>query len=370
MREGTRETGRGAQSLQPCGGTIASAAPARNALTMMLGVLLWLWAAVVPAQTTALGLEYAQVDGISLRLDLFRPADAPAAGAPVVLWVHGGGWCSGARAPLPDYAGALVAQGFAVAAASYRLTSTTPNCANAAGVDWPLPLHDLKAAVRWLRANSAALALDPSRIGIWGQSAGAHLALALAYTAGQSAYEGTVGSHLGVSSAVQAVLGYFPPSDLIELGPDFARTPPGRPDLVAVVDGPGQPHAHLIGFGAAGEGMGLIRQNLTNAVAPWPARVAAARSASPLHALSAAAPPTYLLHGAADLVVPVQQSRRLASALAATGVQHQYIEVAGLGHVPPSADDSAAARLWIAGVLRYAVFADGFEAAALVSAPR
>ena len=139
---------------------------------------------------------------------------------------------------------------------------------------------------------------------------------------------------------------------------------------VAVVDGPGQPHAHLIGFGAAGEGMGLIRQNLTNPVAPWPARVAAARSASPLHALSAAAPPTYLLHGAADLVVPVQQSRRLASALAATGVQHRYIEVAGLGHVPPSAEDSAAAQAWIAGVLRSSVFADGFEAPALVSAPR
>jgi acetyl esterase/lipase len=337
---------------------------------MRLGLLLSLWAAAVPAQTTALGLEYAQVDGFSLRLDLFRPAETPAAGSPVVLWVHGGGWCSGARAPLPDYAGALVAQGFAVAAASYRLISTTPNCANAAGVDWPLPLHDLKAAVRWLRANSAALALDPARIGIWGQSAGGHLALALAYTAGQSAYEGTVGSHLGVSSEVQAVLAYFPPSELIELGPDFARTPPGRPDLVATVEGPGQPHAHLIGFGAAGEGIGLIRQNLANPLAPWPARVSAARSASPLYALDPAAPPTYLLHGAADLVVPVQQSRRLASALAASGVPHQYVEVAGLGHVPPPAVESAAARLWIAGVLRSAVFADGFEASAPASLPR
>ena len=348
----------------------APARAAQDGRALTLGLLLWLWVAVAPAQTTTLGIEYAQVDGVSLRLDLFRPADAPAAGAPVVLWVHGGGWCSGARAPLPDYASGLVAQGFAVAAASYRLTSTTPNCANAAGVDWPLPLHDLKAAVRWLRANSAALALDPARIGVWGQSAGGHLALALAYTAGQSAYEGTVGSHLGVSSEVQAVLAYFPPSELIELGPDFARTPPGRPDLVAAVEGPGQPHAHLIGFGAAGEGMGLIRQNLANPEAPWPARVAAARSASPLHALGPAAPPTYLLHGAADLVVPVQQSRRLAGALAASGVPHQYVEIAGLGHVPPSAAESAAARLWIAGVLRSAVFADGFEAPAPASLPR
>jgi acetyl esterase/lipase len=280
--------------------------------------------------------------------------------------VQGGGWCAGARAPLPAYAAALPAEGIAVAAVSYRLTSSTPDCANTGGATWPAQIHDLKGAVRFLRANAATWNLDPSRVAAWGQSAGAHLATVLALSAGDAALEGTVGGNLAQSSAVAAVVAYYPPTDLLRLGPDFALDPPNLPGAVAVVDGPAQPHAILVGFGAAGEGMGVLRANEANPLAPWPQRIALARSASPVAWASGGDPPVYLLHGTADTTVPLNQARRLRDALLGAGVATTYREIAGLGHVPPDAGTSAEARAWLRDQLSPAgVFADGFEAGAI-----
>jgi acetyl esterase/lipase len=309
-------------------------------------------------------LSYATVDGSPLRLDLYRPS-AVANPTPVVLWIHGGGWCSGARAPLASYAAPLVQAGVAVAAVQYRLTSTTPDCANAGGAIWPAQIHDLKGAVRWLRSQAGTYQLDASRIGVWGQSAGAHLALSLALSHGDAGLEGTVGGNSGQSSAVRAVVAYFPPTDLLQLGPDFALPPTSRPDLVAVVDGAGQPHARLVGFGGPGEGIGLIRNNLSNPADPWPTLVTRTRSASPLTWVDASDVPVYLLHGSADTLVPVAQSRRLRDALSSAGVSSVYVEVPGLGHLPPSdpAQDQAA-RTWLLARLLAGtehVFVNGFE---------
>jgi acetyl esterase/lipase len=319
----------------------------------------------VHAQTFP-NLTYATVSGSPLRLDLYLPTGA-ATPTPVVLWVHGGGWCAGARAPLAAYAAPLTSAGVAVAAVQYRLTSTTPDCANAGGSTWPAQVHDLKGAVRWLRANAATYQLDPTRIGVWGQSAGAHLALSLALSAGDPELEGTVGGNGTQSSAVRAVVAYFPPTDLLQLGPDFALAPTTRPDLVSVVDGPGQPHARLIAYGGPGEGLGVIRANAQNPSPPWPELLARAQSASPLTRVDPTDVPVYLLHGAADVTVPVAQSRRLRDALVAAGIDHVYREVAGLGHIPPT--DPAldqAARDWLVARLAAPppdlVHADSFEA--------
>lgn len=329
------------------------------ALLLGLGGLL---SAATPAQNLP-NLTYATVDGTPLRLDLYRPSN-PTAPTPVVLWIHGGGWCAGARSPLASYAAGLVQAGLTVAAVQYRLTSTTPDCANANGATWPAQIHDLKGAVRWLRANAGTYQLDPNRIGVWGQSAGAHLALTLALSPGDASLEGNVGGNLSQSSAVRAVVAYFPPTDLLQLGPDFALPPTSRPDLVSTVDGPGQPHARLIAFGGPGEGLGPIRANATNPTAPWPTLTARARSASPLTWVDPTDVPVYLLHGSADLVVPVAQSRRLRDALVGAGVSSVYVEVPGLGHVPPSdPTQDQAARTWMVARLTAVdtVFASGFE---------
>lgn len=313
----------------------------------------------VSAQTVP-HVEYANVGGQSLRLDLYLPSSGGP--HPLVVWIHGGGWCAGARAPLESYAAALPAEGVAVASVSYRLSSTTPNCANNLGATWPAQIHDIKGAVRFLRANASTWNLDPAHFAAWGQSAGAHLALTLALTRNDSSLEGTVGGNSGQSSAVSAVVAYYPPTDLLALGPDFGLNPPNLPALVGVVDGPGQPHANLIGFGNVGEGMGVLRANAANPDPPWPALLARALSASPLSWVEASDPPVFLLHGSADTVVPVHQSRRLRDALQAAAVPVQYREVSGLGHAPPDATRNAEARAWVRDRLRPdAVFASGFE---------
>ena len=103
----------------------------------------------------------------------------------------------------------IVANGFAVAGANFRLVPS---------VTYPAPIHDVKAAVRWLRANAGDLGLDPDRIAIGGASAGGHLASLTALTAGDATLEGDVGDHVGVSSAVGAVVAYFPGSDFLLSG--------------------------------------------------------------------------------------------------------------------------------------------------------
>jgi acetyl esterase/lipase len=333
------------------------------ALALYAGILLGGFALFTPntqAQTVA-NVTYATVGTTPLRLDLYLPP-ASASPTPVVLWIHGGGWCAGARAPLADYAAALPAQGVAVAAVSYRLTSTTPDCANAAGATWPAQIHDLKGAVRFLRANAATWNLDPTRFAAWGQSAGAHLATILAVSAGDAGLEGTVGGNSSQSSAISAVVAYYPPSDLLQLGPDFSINPPGLPAAVAVVDGPGQPHANLIAFGGTGEGMGVLRANAGNPVDPWPQRIERARSASPVNWASTGDPPVYLLHGTADTTVPLNQARRLRDALLAAGVALSYREIPGLGHVPPDATASEQVRAWLVQQLAsQPLLVDGFE---------
>jgi acetyl esterase/lipase len=109
-------------------------------------------------------LIYKRVNGAVLTLDLYCP-EKVSDRLPVIVWIHGGGWRSGRKERCP--AVALVQDGFAVASIDYRLTRTAP---------FPAQIEDCKAAVRWLRANAAKYNLDADRVGVWGMSAGGHLA--------------------------------------------------------------------------------------------------------------------------------------------------------------------------------------------------
>ena len=152
---------------------------------------------------------YARVGGTSLRLDLYTPSEAPS-GLPTLLYLHGGAWAVGDKSDaVAERLMPIVANGFAVASVNYRLIPS---------VRFPVPVHDVKAAVRWLRANAAEYGLDPDRIAIGGVSAGGHLASLTALTAGDAQLEGNVGDHLGVSSAVSAAVAYCPTSDFLLSG--------------------------------------------------------------------------------------------------------------------------------------------------------
>ena len=242
---------------------------------------------------------YARVGGTSLRLDLYTPSEAPS-GLPTLLYLHGGAWAVGDKSDaVAERLMPIVANGFAVASVNYRLVPS---------VRFPAPVHDVKAAVRWLRANAAEYGLDPDRIAIGGVSAGGHLASLTALTAGDAQLEGNVGDHLGVSSAVSAVVAYCPTSDFLLSG--------GRNTLETQILPPPWTAA-LLGLDRIDDDPEL------------------ARSASPRYRVHAGAPPHLILHGDRDAVFNHEESRVLHEALSAVGAQSIYVLIAGAGHEGP-----------------------------------
>lgn len=255
-------------------------------------------------------LEYAVVDGYPLLLDLHRPADPPGP-VPVVLYLHGGGWAAGSKSADEPRLIDLARRGVAVASADYRLVDRATH---------PAQLHDAKAAVRWLRANGGAYGLRTGDIGIWGASAGAHIAGLAALTCGDPESEGRVGDHLDQSSAVQAAVSWFGPADLLHAGrsTSLERRILGTPGVEALLDGPvdGDPDK--------------------------------ARAASPAYRAHAAAPPFLIVHGDADRMVSEQQSRFLHDALTRAGASPIMTILGGAGHEGEEFDSPANLAMTVA----------------------
>ncbi|MGQ0627989.1 MAG: alpha/beta hydrolase fold domain-containing protein [Phycisphaerales bacterium] len=243
-----------------------------------------------------LDITFARLPDRTLELDLYLPPGAsPAHPVPVILWFHGGGWVSGSRKNCP--ARFLVDHGFAVASVSYRMSFEAP---------FPAQIHDGKAAVRFLRSRAVEFGLDADRIGVFGQSAGGHMAALLATSGGVPDLEGTHGLS-GVSSAVQACCNFC---GLIDL------TTVGRPDGVqglAGTDSADSVESRFIG--------GPVRR-----------RPEACRVANPTTYLDATDPPCLSLHGTADPLVPISQSRTFHQALLDRGVDSTFVAVPGGGH--------------------------------------
>ncbi len=121
------------------------------------------------------GVTYASHASGDLKLDLVLPA---ATGAPLVVFVHGGGWRSGSREEFAPVAVRLARRGYASALVSYRLSTVAR---------YPAAVHDVKAAVTWLRTHAQRYGLDPHRIALAGGSAGGQLASLAGMTAGVQA---------------------------------------------------------------------------------------------------------------------------------------------------------------------------------------
>ncbi|OFA01840.1 carboxylesterase NlhH [Duganella sp. HH101] len=140
---------------------------------------------------------YAQYGQRCLKLDLYLPLAARAdGGMPVVVLVHGGGWRAGFRAEFAPMAVRLAQQGYAAAALSYRLSGEAP---------YPAAIHDVRAAVRWVRVHAGLYHLDPQRVALAGGSAGGQIA-SLAGVTGHLDHFDPGAADSGVSSAVQAIV--------------------------------------------------------------------------------------------------------------------------------------------------------------------
>lgn len=225
--------------------------------------------------------------GIDLTVDVARPAamDGP---APALLFLPGGGWLTADRSPLPERYGIPMAErGFVCVTGEYRVLEQAI---------WPAAIQDVKAIIRWMRANAAGLGLDPERIALGGKSAGGHLTLLAGATNGSGEFEESHngnGVNAGYSSRVAAVIGVAPVSDISE----YWRRP------------------HMTPYTAAD------------------ASDAALRAANPIDRVDGSYPPTMLLHGTNDDRVPHEMTLRMFHTLERNGVPAELALFAEQDHM-------------------------------------
>ncbi len=236
-------------------------------------------------------IEYARVGEHSLKLDLYLPpnSDNPA----LIVWVHGGAWRSGSKSSMPLRS--LVTRGYAVASVDYRLTPVAP---------FPAQVHDLKAAIRYLRAKAGDFGFDGRRFAVAGASAGGHLAALVGVTNGDTFLEGTWGEHTGTSSDVQAIVSFYGMSNLTSILSQ--STPHGLkvrvPALELLLGGQPQEKSEL------------------------------ARLASPVFHVDARDSPLLLLHGDQDPQAPINQSHELQGVYEKVGRPVEFVVVHGAAH--------------------------------------
>ncbi|MEY9875087.1 acetyl esterase/lipase [Streptacidiphilus sp. MAP12-33] len=258
------------------------------------------------------GVTYATTFGYRPRLlDVLVPATAADEGpVPVVVWIHGGGWMDGDRryppptVPAELLFGSALAAGLAVVTVDYRHSLEAP---------FPAQLHDIKAALRYVRHHAGTFGVDGDRVAVWGESAGGHLAALAGLTgrpSGTGPHEGEEGV-TGEDTSVCAVVDWYGVSDIAAAARAFP--------------------AQLAAAGPAG-----------GSLDPYTALLGAAPQEQPILALAASPvsytadgdnPPFLLIHGTADGLVPFEQSVALADRLRASGSPVELVPVEGADHI-------------------------------------
>jgi acetyl esterase/lipase len=237
-------------------------------------------------------LSYCSPGGVGLLLNVFTPVPAPSEPVGAVVYVHGGGWVTGTDVLPPlirSVEQQVVGSGDVFVSLNYRL---------APAFLWPAQIEDVKCAIRFLRFDAKPLHINPGRIGAIGDSAGGQLVSLLGLTS--PADDFTVGQYITESSAVQAVVDLYGPTDLTS--PDWK----------------GDTFIQTYARQEFGQALGGSTTELIGA--------------SPVaHAVSGA-PPFLIVQGAEDTVVPPGQSQELFTRLKALGDSAQLITVENAGH--------------------------------------
>jgi acetyl esterase/lipase len=241
-------------------------------------------------------VPYAATDNPRQRLDLYLPKSRQGEALPVIVFLHGGGWLEGDKSSEVHRLVPWLRTGrYAGVSAGYRLSGEA---------SWPAQIHDCKAAIRWVRANAGKYGLAADRIGVWGTSAGGHLAVMLGVSGDVPALEGELGPHRGVSSRVAGVVNFFGPTELLAMIGQPSDIDRARADA---------PEARLVGGG--------LRENAEKA-----------KAASPVAYASPDDAPVLTVHGTLDRTVPYDQGVRLDAALREAGVASYLVTIQGGGH--------------------------------------
>ncbi len=244
-------------------------------------------------------IVYGKAGGEELKLDLSRlkpagngkAADQTRKLLPCIVVIHGGGWSGGSKDQHDDITWTLAGRGYVAATIEYRL---------APAHQFPAQVEDAKCAVRFLRAHAAEYGIDPKRIGAVGFSAGAHLSMMLGLTRPQDHLEGDGGSP-DQSSAVQAVVSFFGPTDLT------------ADDLPVITHG-------------------ILKNFLGGSVPEKPKEARAASPITYVPAVGSLAPPMLLFQGSNDPLVPLTQAYRMIDAMTRAGAPGRVEILIGAGH--------------------------------------
>ena len=238
------------------------------------------------------------------KLDIYLP-DESQGPFPVIIHIHGGAWMFGWKSADASIDG--LKRGYAVVAVGYSLSQEAK---------YPRQIYEIKAAIRWLRANAEKYKLNPDKIAVWGESAGAHLAALAGTTGDVNDLEDMSMGNSNQSSRVQAVVDLFGPVDLINLARQREEAGMKNP---FILDPNTCPEAKLLGAPVA---------NVPDL----------ARKASPSTFISKDDPPFFIQHGKIDDLIPYQQAvdfeEKLAKVLGKDKVQFELLD--GVGHGGPA----------------------------------
>ena len=247
-----------------------------------------------------MNIDYAGDGKIYHRLDIYRPVKIPLTEKiPPVLLIYGSAFFGNNMkdTAYKIMAAELLNKGFAVVPINHRASTDSV---------FPAQVHDVKAAVRFIRANADTFGLDSSFIAIAGYSSGGYLSAMAGVTSGTQIFEGNVGHFLNISSSVQAVGDWFGPTDFLVMdscGSSMKHNDSKSPESV------------LIG--------GPIQQNKQKV-----------KAANPITYVSKNTPPFFIAHGTADELVPFCQSELLLMALQKKNIRTEFKKVENGGHGP------------------------------------
>lgn len=255
---------------------------------------------------TISGVVYTQIKHLramaQLKMTLLVPRNDDL--KPAIVYFPGGGFTSADHEKYIEMRMALAKAGFVVAAAEYR---TVPD-------KFPALVEDGKSAVRYLREHAKDYGIDPTRIGVLGDSAGGYVAQMLGMTNGETSFD--TGDFLDKTSDVQATVTMYGISNLLEIGDGFPE------DVAKVHQSPAVTEALLVNGPAFGRFSGAsIGENPEKAL-----------QASPMGHIDGSKPPFLIMHGSADKLVSPKQSVQLFKALKDKGSKVDYVLVEGAGH--------------------------------------
>jgi acetyl esterase/lipase len=233
-------------------------------------------------------IEYSNPDGQHLQLNMAKPSKGQGP-FPAIVCIHGGGFRAGSREGFNRLCQNLAQHGYVAVTVSYRL---------APKYQFPAAVHDVKAAVRWMRANADRYNIDPNRIGTTGGSAGGHLAQFLAVTSDVGNFEGD-GGNADYSSSVDCVVNFYGPSD-------FTKSYDASVDAAEVLP-------LFLG--------GNVQQERRRHI-----------EASPLYWVTPNAAPTLCIHGTEDSYVAHEQAVWLIDRLKSSQVEARLMTIDGADH--------------------------------------